>query len=122
MDEGQPSRDDAVGMLEEQIAEQAKTIDNYRDEITRLMAERDRLAKRVTELERGGVGPVMPREWAVLFPEGRHIYYEGDDPEGFRAEIREKFDFDPGEQPDQGFDCPAELLDAIYGGQYPMGS
>jgi hypothetical protein len=40
------------------------------------------------------------KTWAERFPEGRHIFYEGDDPEGFRAEIRERFGFDPGDDPD----------------------
>jgi hypothetical protein len=76
--------------------------------------------------------------WVELFPGGRHIYYEGDDPTGFVQEIKDKFGFDPsaseswGEMypDDEGgedlvnysFDCPAHLLDQIYGGDYPMGS
>ena len=42
MSEEKPSWDDAVGMLEDQIAEQARTINDYRNEVTRLTAERDR--------------------------------------------------------------------------------
>jgi hypothetical protein len=72
--------------------------------------------------------------WADLFPEGRVIYYEGDDPEGFVAEIKKRFNFDPsaddgwsyvanGLPPFRRFFCPAHLLDRIYGdGNYPMGS
>jgi hypothetical protein len=77
--------------------------------------------------------------WSLMFPEGRHIFYEGDDPEGFRAEIQEKFGFDPANSsswgvlisdgPDDedaftsyGFDCPAEHLDAIDSDQYPIGT
>jgi len=72
------------------------------------------------------------KTWREMFPAGRHIYYEGGDPDGFRAQIREEFGFDPGDHrlwgdwtgdtPDDpegfksyGFDCPAEHLDAIYG-------
>src|ERR1700734_1211039 len=44
MSEGKPSWDEAVGMLERRIAEQASAIDAYRNEVTRLMAERDREA------------------------------------------------------------------------------
>lgn len=76
------------------------------------------------------------REWALLFPNGRDIFYEGDSPRDFRTEIIEEYGFDPGEDPAWGvvigdgpeaftsyrFHCPAEHLDAIYGGQYPMGS
>jgi hypothetical protein len=57
--------------------------------------------------------------WATLFPEGRYIYYEGDDPIGFIKEIKEKFGFD---LLTFGFLCPPEHLDAIYSGDYPVGS
>lgn len=89
--------------------------------------------------------------WDETFPDGRTIYYEGDDPEGFREIIRGEFGFDPADahgrngltgQPDPGswgewnpgedggdgyssysFHCPAEHLDAIYAsGRFPMGS
>jgi hypothetical protein len=78
--------------------------------------------------------------WQDLFPEGRHIYYEGHNPSQFVKEIKERFGFDPSlNNPLWGkryqrtkdcpaftsysFDCPAEHLDAIYGsGRYPMGS
>jgi hypothetical protein len=33
--------------------------------------------------------------WKRLFPEGRTIFYEGDDPEGFRQQIKAEFGFDP---------------------------
>lgn len=73
------------------------------------------------------------QSWAKLFPEGRTIYYEGNDPKGFIKEIKAKFGFDPskdnshwGEKHDgwisYSFHCPVEHLDEIYGGQYPMGS
>jgi hypothetical protein len=63
------------------------------------------------------------REWSELFPTGRFIFYEGDDPEGFRREIKAEFGFDPGPRPDEGFHCPPEHLDAIYGvGRFLMGS
>jgi hypothetical protein len=67
--------------------------------------------------------------WAELFPEGRFIFYEGDDPTGFADEIWERFNFAVDQSPkwkgggDPGFHCPAQLLDEIYGsGRYPMGS
>lgn len=77
--------------------------------------------------------------WADLFPDGRDIFYEGDDPDEFAAEIAAKYGFDPrtdmrwwdvidggdGMEPfvSHRFRCPAHLLDAIYGNdKYPMGS
>jgi hypothetical protein len=77
-------------------------------------------------------------KWSELFPEGREIFYEGDDPVGFVKEIQTEFGFDPGLDPrwgkyidgedfdpfySYGFICPAEHLDAIYGSErFPMGS
>lgn len=77
--------------------------------------------------------------WSDMFPDGRTIYYEGDDPQAFVEEIKQRFGFDPSEigaihhwtgerfdgwTEERGycFLCPAEYLDAIYGGDYPMGS
>lgn len=72
-------------------------------------------------------------------PEGRHIYYEGDDPQQFVEEIKAEFGFDPSADEDwaflvpaddrapafysYGFHCPAEHLDEVYGSdRWPMGS
>ena len=73
--------------------------------------------------------------WEDLFPKGRDIFYEGNDPRGFRAEMRAKFGFDPITSPPKGywhrltwqkercFNCPANVLDTIYGNtKYPLGS
>ncbi|WP_045740888.1 hypothetical protein [Actinoplanes rectilineatus] len=74
--------------------------------------------------------------WAELFPSGRDIFYEGDRPDEFAAEIAAKHGFDPrtdkrwwevidGDEPfvTYQFHCPPHLLDAIYGNdQYPLGS
>jgi hypothetical protein len=77
--------------------------------------------------------------WAKLFPNGRTIRYEGDNPEVFAAEIRTEFDFAPSDDElwgvhipacrsfesftSYGFHCPAEHLDVIYGSaRFPMGS
>jgi hypothetical protein len=65
--------------------------------------------------------------WHDLFPEGRDIFYEGDDPAGFAAEIRAEFGFDPAADPnwpgDHRFRCPPEHLEAIYGSsRFPLGS
>mgnify|MGYP001617856475 CR=1 FL=1 len=77
------------------------------------------------------------RKWSELYPNGRYIYYEGDDPQGFIEEMKAKFGFDPSkDNPDwgeeynedgeqwksYGFFCPVEHLDEIYSGTYPMGS
>lgn len=66
--------------------------------------------------------------WAEMFPEGRFIFYEGDDPVGFRKEIKARFNFDPGLDNQRWnkrcgyyFHCPAKHLDAIYT-EYQMGS
>lgn len=69
------------------------------------------------------------KKWSEMFPNGRHIYYEGDDPEGFIKEMKNKFKFDPSEDNDRwnvdsgyNFYCPSDLLDKIYNGTYPLGS
>lgn len=78
------------------------------------------------------------KKWSEMFPHGRYIYYEGVDPDGFVAEIKSKFGFDPsknnprwnepwfdaeGDGPrSYSFYCPAEYLDEIYSDKYPMGS
>ena len=77
------------------------------------------------------------KSWAELFPEGRYIFYEGDDPKGFVADMKRKFNFDPSKDPSWNwrrsvprggsgceFLCPAHMLDEIYGcdSKYPMGS
>lgn len=78
--------------------------------------------------------------WSELFPDGRHIFYEGDEPEVFVEQIKKEFGFDPSADEHWGvtfpavdeydtafvsyaFHCPVEHLDAIYGGdRFPMGS
>jgi hypothetical protein len=79
-------------------------------------------------------------DWSEMFPEGRDIFYEGMDPEGFAAAMRGQYSFDPsadprwdqwiGDSPDDPagftmyeFHCPAEHLDEIYGsGKWELGS
>jgi hypothetical protein len=84
------------------------------------------------------LAPVMARQstWRSMFPDGRHIFYEGDDPAGFARQVQAEFNFDPAVDSswgrriggDGGFDsysfhCPPELLDPIYGdSRFPMGS
>jgi hypothetical protein len=80
-------------------------------------------------------------DWKDLFPDGRLLYYEGDDPDGFVKEMKEKYGFDPTENisfapfpyPNEPkswskeagylFHCPPEHMNEIYGtGKYPLGS
>ncbi len=74
--------------------------------------------------------------WRELFPDGRVIFYEGDDPAGFVTTIKAEFGFDPSADPgwdewvewetigfrSYAFRCPPDHLDAIYSGRFPMGS
>jgi hypothetical protein len=84
------------------------------------------------------------RTWAELFPGGRCIVYEGDEPGRFVREIKNEFGFDPSQDRRWGrglidgpnnadlhdplgrpyfFHCPPEYLDAIYASnRWPMGS
>ncbi len=70
------------------------------------------------------------KKWSEMFPEGRFIFYEGDDPQGFVKQIKDvlgfviTIDWDDYKQDGAfGFHCPVEYLDEIYGsGKYPMGS
>jgi hypothetical protein len=41
----------------------------------------------------------MVTTWAERFPEGRTLFYEGDDPGAFREQIQAEFGFDPAECP-----------------------
>lgn len=86
--------------------------------------------------------PYVPA-WVAMYPEGRFLYFEGDDPEGFASKIRKERGFDPsadprwgtGTEPSHtggditdpfgrlyGFHCPQEHLAAINGGRFPIGS
>jgi len=72
--------------------------------------------------------------WQELFPDGRYLVYEGEDPVWFVAAIEREFGFDPSADPAWGkdwlsgdprnpdpfgrslwFHCPAAHLQAIYG-------
>ena len=73
--------------------------------------------------------------WDELYPDGARRFYEGDNPEGFRAEMMQEFGFDPAvddpeEKPggwteDRGwaFTIPAGLVGKVYGSErWPLGS
>jgi hypothetical protein len=74
--------------------------------------------------------------WDDLCPDGAIRYYEGDDPDGFVAEMKANFGFDPSEggearycrrawteEPGFSFLIPAGLVEAVYGSErYPLGS
>jgi hypothetical protein len=47
------------------------------------------------EMVESGTLPDGRTGWSELFPEGRCILDEGDDTEGFAADVRTKFGFDP---------------------------
>jgi hypothetical protein len=52
------------------------------------------------------------KTWAELFPDGRRIFYEGNEPiEDVLARMRDDLGFEP----TVSICCPAEHLDAIYG-------
>ena len=73
--------------------------------------------------------------WDELCPDGALRFYEGDDPEGFRAEMLNEFGFDPAadhpEFPSGGwsaehgwaFVVPAGLVGEVDGSErWPLGS
>lgn len=81
----------------------------------------------------------VKQTWADLFPTGREVFYEGDEPDEFAADLAANYGFDPrkdhrwwevieGDGDTEafvvyGFHCPPELLNAIYGNPaYPLGS
>jgi hypothetical protein len=74
------------------------------------------------------IGKVLMLKWSEMFPDGRYLFYEGDNPEGFAKEMRNKYAFDPKKDnlnwsDGYGFWCPSRLLDEVYGsGSYPLGS
>lgn len=76
-------------------------------------------------------------KWSEMFPNGRHLFYEGNTPNHFVFECKTKFNFDPSACETWGvpmpmednpkfisysFHCPAYCLDDIYSGFYPIGS
>lgn len=75
--------------------------------------------------------PVLEPSWVEMFPNGRDLYYEGDDPEAFAKEMQEKYGFDPSlnnpswsEYYGYSFHCPASALNEVYSdySPYPLGS
>jgi hypothetical protein len=104
----------------------------------RAVAREVTAAKGGAELVSGpALAQVRDTTWSSLFPEGRHIFYEGDDPTRFVSQVEAEFGFNPardsrwGEQVDgddisfisYSFHCLPEHLDAIYGSdRFPMGS
>lgn len=93
------------------------------------------LAGKILEL----VAPERAWSWKELRPEGRDIFYEGDNPQEFVEEIKAEFGFDPSADEgwgvhipgddsypsfySYGFHCPPGILDAVYSSdRWPMGS
>lgn len=84
-------------------------------------------------LEQGSSSEMDLPSWSELFPHGRHIFYEGDEPEEFARQVLFEFGFDVTKDAQWGdndggftsysFDCPPGLLNLIYGSdRFPMGS
>jgi hypothetical protein len=67
-----------------------------------------------------------PGQGDELFPEGRQVWYEGDDPRGFLVAIKERFDLELELKEDQSgfaFFCPPGYVDAIvYTNEWPIGT
>jgi hypothetical protein len=61
-----------------------------------------------------------------VYPDGRELYYEGNDFIGFAAEVKAKTGFDPSQHWRVrciSFHCPAEYLEEVYGsGRWPLGT
>lgn len=73
-----------------------------------------------------GCGQTVPT-FDELFPNGREVWYEGTDPEGFRAWVRQQFGLELELRQDVSgyrFFCPAGYVEAIYNNKagWPMGS
>jgi hypothetical protein len=101
-----------------------------------LRASLNQMAEQRASVAKGSLG----QTWSDLYPDGRHIYYEGRASEGFAKQIQDEFGFNPALDPHWGlqmpeddpeigpylsysFHCPAELLDVIYGdSRFPMGT
>ena len=63
------------------------------------------------------------RDWDDLRPDARLVYYEGDDLEGFAAEMLTEFGIDVKKTMSHSFFIPAGLHRAIYySGRWPLGS
>jgi hypothetical protein len=104
-----------------------ETLQGYMNDYQEYLAEEAR-EKKSASMSRSW-GEVKMNKWSELFPDGRQIFYEGNHPAGFVAEIKARFGFDPSENNPRwnrksgfSFLCPGPLMDDIYGGEYPMGS
>lgn len=70
------------------------------------------------------------RPWTDFYPDGRHVFYEGDDPHSFVREMKTKFNFDPSENnkswnEESGwcFFLPGNCINEVYDRtKYPLGS
>lgn len=64
--------------------------------------------------------------WDELRPEGRTVFYEGDDPDRFIAEMRDigiEIDLDSWEEFDFSFSIPPGRVEEVYGsGRWHLGS
>lgn len=70
------------------------------------------------------------KPWTDYFPNGRHVFYEGDDPHSFVREMKTKFNFDPSknnkmwnEEFGWCFFLPGHCINEVYDRtKYPLGS
>lgn len=66
--------------------------------------------------------------WQEMFPNGRTVFYEGDDSRGFMREMRTKYGFTINKnlkswRRSKMFHLPGHLMDKVYGNsKYPLGS
>ena len=121
------------GTTVEQIAADTQCFADNARAIVEHLINNERLATR----DSNGTLHYRAKPWSEMYPDGREIFYEGDDPAGFAATVRDRFGFDPSATATWGetlfdgretfqsyaFHCPAEHLDTLYGtGEYPLGS
>lgn len=71
------------------------------------------------------------KKWSEMYPNGRFVYYEGDDPHHFVREMKNKYGFDPSKNNrrhwcEGGSWCfllPGNCIDDVYDrSKYPLGS
>lgn len=70
------------------------------------------------------------KTWQEMFPNGRYVYYEGDNPNVFAKEMQEKFGFNPSKNNERWnkesgycFHLPGNCINEVYNRtKYPLGS
>ena len=74
------------------------------------------------------------RPWTDYYPNGRYVFYEGDDPHSFVREMKNKYNFDPSKEGRKNnfrwndecgwcFLLPGYCINEVYDRtKYPLGS